>query len=67
MEHLNENSLFSSPEKRAALVENKEAAMTALIINLFGALGLLKIDAKKVKARRVLNRTTANREDRRDA
>lgn len=29
--------------------------MTALIINLFGTLGLLKIDAKKVKARRILN------------
>ena len=55
MEQLNENSLFSIPEKRAALVENKEAAMTALIINLFGTLGLLKIDAKKVKARRALN------------
>lgn len=55
MKQLSENSLFSSPEKRVALVEDKEATMTALIINLFGTLGLLKIDAKKVKARRVLN------------
>lgn len=55
MEQLKENSLYGSPERRKELVDDKEATMTALIINLFGTLGLLKIDAKKVKARRVLN------------
>lgn len=55
MEQLKENSLYSSEASRKELVDDKEATMTALIINLFGTLGLLKIDAKKVKARRVLN------------
>lgn len=51
MEQLKENSLYSGPNRRQDLVEDKEATMTALIINFFGTLGLLKIDAKKVKAR----------------
>lgn len=55
MEQLKENSLYSSDASRKELVDDKEATMTALIINLFGTLGLLKIDAKKVKARRILN------------
>lgn len=55
MEQLKENSLYSSDARRKELVDDKEASMTALIINLFGTLGLLKIDAKKVKARRILN------------
>lgn len=55
MEQLKENSLYSGPNRRQDLVEDKEATMTALIINFFGTLGLLKIDAKKVKARRILN------------
>lgn len=55
MEQLKENSLYRSDARRKELVDDKEATMTALIINLFGTLGLLKIDAKKVKARRVLN------------
>lgn len=55
MEQLKENSLYSSDARRKELVDDKEATMTALIINLFGTLGLLKIDAKKVKARRILN------------
>lgn len=50
MEQLKENSLYSSDASRKELVDDKEATMTALIINLFGTLGLLKIDAKKVKA-----------------
>lgn len=55
IEQLKENSLYSGPNRRQDLVEDKEATMTALIINFFGTLGLLKIDAKKVKARRILN------------
>ena len=55
MVQLKENRLFSSDASRKELVDVKEASMTALIINLFGTLGLLKIDAKKVKARRILN------------
>ena len=55
MEQLKENSLYRSDARRKELVDDKEATMTALIINFFGTLGLLKIDAKKVKARRILN------------
>ena len=40
---ITENSLYTNPTERAALVKDKKRAMDALLINFFGFLGLYKL------------------------